>query len=134
MYRMPEGLSIASATAASISHRRLQDKTLLLASAGRRPGRAHGDGEPSAAGRIGRAEEGVVLRLLLSPRLRPRATPLAQRRRAAPPLVEELQDKESLLRVQLLEQQLLEENVAIIPFLRKKQKLRGSIAPGLTKF
>ncbi|RRT57904.1 hypothetical protein B296_00032389 [Ensete ventricosum] len=83
---------------------------------------------------VGRAEEGVVLRLLLSPRLRPRATPLAQRRRAAPPLVEELQDKESLLRVQLLEQQLLEENVAIIPFLGKEQKLRGSLAPGLTKF
>ena len=38
-------------------------------------------------------------------------------------LVEELQDKESLLRNQLLEQKLLEENVAIIPFL-KEQKLR----------
>ncbi|RZR80329.1 hypothetical protein BHM03_00006343 [Ensete ventricosum] len=35
-------------------------------------------------------------------------------------LVEELQEKESLLRVQLLEQKLLKETVAIVPFLEKE--------------
>ncbi|CAD5164874.1 unnamed protein product [Musa acuminata subsp. malaccensis] len=51
-----------------------------------------------------------------SAQVRPRSPNVAELLR----LVEELQEKESLLRVQLLEQKLLKETVAIVPFLEKE--------------
>ncbi|CAL9108667.1 unnamed protein product [Musa acuminata var. zebrina] len=51
-----------------------------------------------------------------SAQVRPRSPNVAELLR----LVEELQEKESLLRIQLLEQKLLKETVAIVPFLEKE--------------